>query len=134
MDVASYRSRSRNKKKGLDRLSELEHQVKQLMDRQSQQLLEGPAADAGPSQLKSSVGSTQLEDRTVEPPAAHYPVDDITEKTNSDLHMTTKNISFPVAVGYALTNQSRATHHGGQIRAGYALVGVEKSYAGIPYT
>ena len=66
-DVATYRSSSRNKKRGLDRLSELERQVKQLIDRQldsitqqraSQLLIEDPAVHACPSQLKSSVVST----------------------------------------------------------------------------
>ena len=90
-----------------------------------------PAVDAAPSQRKSSVGSTQLEDPAVEPPAAHYPVDDITEKTNCELHMSMKNISFPVAAGYALPNQPGATYHVGQILAGYARVGVVKVMPGF---
>ena len=48
------------------------------------------------------MGSTQLEHSELEPPAAHYPVDDITEKTDCELHMSMKNMSFKVAVGYAV--------------------------------
>ena len=45
------------------------------------------------------MGSTQLEaSAALEQPAAHYPVDDLTEKTDCELHMLMKNISFKVAV------------------------------------
>ena len=133
-DVAIYRSRSRSKKRGLDRLTELELQVKQQQEqldsltqqRESQLVLQDPAVDACPSQRKCSVGSTQLEDPAAEPSAAHYPVDDITEKTNCELHMPVKNTSCPVADGYTLPNQPGATFHSGQIPAGYARVGVTK--------
>ena len=60
-----------------------------------------------------------------EPPAAHYPVDDITEKTDCELHMSMKNISFKVAVGYALPNQPGESYHLGGIPPGYARVGVD---------
>ena len=62
----SYRSRSRNKKKESERLSELERVVKRQQEqldaisqqRAAQQQLEDPPADAAPSQRRSSVGST----------------------------------------------------------------------------
>ena len=58
---------------------------------------------------------------TLEQPAAHYPVDYITEKKDCELHMLMKNISFKVAVGYALPNQPGASYHLGQIPAGYVI-------------
>ena len=136
----NYRSRGRKKKKELDRLSELERQVQrqqQQIDsisqqRASQQLqLEDPQADAVPSQQKSSVGSTQLEASACEPPAARYPVDDVTEKTDCELHMSMRNISLKVAVGYALPNQPGASYHLGDIPAGYARVGVDEIVPGF---
>ena len=53
-------------------------------------------------------------------------MDDITEKTDCELHMSMKNMSFKVAVGYALPNQSGASYHLGGIPAGYARVGVDE--------
>ena len=92
--------------------------------------------NACPSQRKSSVGSTQLQDPAVdepvdEPSAARYPVDDITEKTNCELHAPMKNISFPVANGYALPHQLGSTFHFGEIPAGFARVGVTKVMSGM---
>ena len=145
-DVATYKSRSRSKKKEADRLSQLERQVhtweaqvkrqqEQLdsitQQRESRMVLEDPPVDVCPSQRKSSVGSTHLEYPAVDEPAAHYPVDDITEKTNCELHVPMKNISYPVAKGYALQHQPGATFHFGQIPAGYARVGVTKVMPGF---
>ena len=127
----SYRSRGRKKKKELDRLSKLERQVQwqqQQIDlisqqRASQQLqLEEPQADAAPSQQKSCM----VEASAFGPPAARYPVDDVMEKTSCELHMSMKNMSFKVAVGSALPNQSGASYHLGGIPAGYARVGVDE--------
>lgn len=88
-----------------------------------------------PSQLKSSVGSTVvLPDRDAlmdEAPMARYPVDDITEKKMCDLHRSIKNISFKVAVGFALPNEPGARLHGSQIPAGYARVGVVEVLKGF---
>ena len=58
-------------------------------------------------------------------------MDDITEKTNCQLHMPMKNISCPVADGYALPNQPGAIFHFGQIPAGFARVGVTKVRSGF---
>ena len=72
------------------------------------------------SQRKSSVASTaagatdddeaQLIDR--------FPVDNITEKTNCELHLKYRNISVPVARGYALPCGPEARWHGNEIPAG----------------
>ena len=76
------------------------------------------------------MGSTQLQDPAVdEPSTAHYPVDDITEKTNYELHAPMRNISYPVARGYALPHQPGATFHFGEVPAGFASVGVTKVMA-----
>jgi hypothetical protein len=104
--------------------------------RESQLRVEDPAGDACPSQRKSSVGSTQLQDPAVdepvaEPSAAHYPVDDITEKTNCELHAPMMNITYPVATGYALRHQPGETFHFGVIPPGFARVGVTKVMPGL---
>ena len=144
-DLGTYRSRIRSKKKALDRIAALEEKVEHLMQRgghdhqqanpagDADQQQADPVADAVPSQHKSNVGSTQLQledGPAVEPPVAHYPVDDITEKRNCELHMPMGNITFPVASGYALPIQPGATYHFGQIPASHAPVGVQKITSG----
>ena len=126
----SYRSRARKKKKGEERLAELEQKVQQLMElnqqklsqqQPSEQQLEDPQANADRSQLKSSVGSTQLE------VDAHYAVDDVTERTDCELHMPFVNISMKVAIGYVLPNGPEAD----EIPAGYARVYVDEILPGM---
>src|SRR4051794_31363591 len=89
----SYRRRSRKRKQDLDRLSELERKVQVLQQQQidstsrqrapGQQLcLADPQANVAPSQSRSSVGSSHLEGC-----GASYPVDYVTEKTDSELHV-----------------------------------------------
>jgi hypothetical protein len=51
-----------------------------------------------PSQRRSSVASIGAD----EAPMDRYPMDDVREKTNCELHQAMKNISMKVAVGYAL--------------------------------
>jgi hypothetical protein len=143
-DTATYRKHCRSKKREAQRFTALEcqmHDVKEQLalitqSRESQLRVEDRAVDVCPSQRKSSVGSTQLQDPAVdepvaEPSAAHYPVDDITEKTNCELHAPLKNSSFPVATGYALPHQPGATFHFGVIPAGFARVGVTKVMSGM---
>ena len=67
-----------------------------------------------------------VENSEFQPPAAHYPVDDITEKTDCELHMSMNNVSFKVAVGYALPNPAGASYHLGGIPPSYARVGVDE--------
>jgi hypothetical protein len=143
-DAATYRKHCRSKKREAERFTALErqmHDVKEQLalitqQRESQPRVEDHAVDVCPSQRKSSVGSTQLQDPAVdepvdEPSAARYPVDDITEKTNCELHAPMKNISFPVANGYALPHQLGSTFHFGEIPAGFARVGVTKVMSGF---
>ena len=61
---------------------------------------------------------------------ARYPVDDITERENCELHQSMKNISMKVAVGFALPSEPGACFHGYQIPAGYARVGVDEVMKG----
>ena len=129
-DAPNYRSRQRKKKEESDRLSALERKVQLQQERldsfSNQRQVECPEVEAAPSeQRKSSVGSTHVEHSEVEPSTAHYPVDDITEKTECELHMAMKNMSIKVAVGYALPNQPGASYHLGGIPSGYARVGVD---------
>ena len=77
---------------------------------------------------RSSVGSTGVpaDDALL----ARYPVDDIKEKTNCELHQKMKNISMKVAVDFALSNEPEGTIHGNPIPGGYARVGVDEVLAG----
>jgi hypothetical protein len=59
-----------------------------------------------------------------------YPVDDIREKKNYELHQSMKNISMKVTVGFALPCEPRVRWHGREIRASYARVGVEEVVPG----
>ena len=67
---------------------------------------------------RSSVGSARgdevLQDR--------YPVDDIMDNTNCELHFKLKNISMKVADAVAFANPPEATFHCNAIPAGYARV------------
>ena len=73
------------------------------------------------------MGSTRLQDPAVdEPSATHYPVDDITEKKNRELHAPMRNISYPGVNVYALPHQPGATFHFGEVPARFARVEVTK--------
>ena len=63
-----------------------------------------------------------------------YPVDDIMDNTNCDLHFKMKNISMKVAGTVAYTNPPEATFHYNLILAGYARVMVDEvvaQYSGL---
>ena len=63
-----------------------------------------------------------------------YPVDDIMENTNCELHFKMKNISMKVADAVAYTNPTEATFHCNPIPAGYARVMVDEvvdPYSGL---
>jgi hypothetical protein len=86
-----------------------------------------PALDLN-SQRRSSVASTEVpadeHDAWIvdDAPGPRYPVDDIREMTNCELHQPMKNMTFKVATGDALPCLPEALHHGNPIRAGYARV------------
>jgi hypothetical protein len=54
-----------------------------------------------------------------------YPVDDIRDKINYELHQALKNISMKLAVSYVSPCGPEEVWHGCEIRAGYARVGVD---------
>ena len=96
--------------------------TQQRGSQQLQQLANDPALDStAPSMPRSSVGSAP-DDAMLD----RYPVDDITENTNCELHVKMKNISMKVADTVAFTNTPEATFHCNPIPAGYARVLVDE--------
>ena len=95
-----------------------------------QQLADDPALDSTvPSMPRSSVGSAPG-DALLDT----YPVDDIIENTNCELHFKIKNISMKVANAVAFTNPPEATFHCNPIPTGYARVMVDEvvdQYSGL---
>src|SRR3954470_9809351 len=55
-----------------------------------------------------------------------YPMDDIMENTNCELHFRMKNISMKVEDAVAFTNPPKATFHCNPIPASYARVLVDE--------
>jgi hypothetical protein len=98
-------------------------ELKQHMGKQGTivQLQQDPGFD-NPSQPIRSVGSAGAHRH--DGPMNLYPVDDIIEKTNCELHQPMKNISLRVATGFALACEPGARRHGGEIEAGY--IGIER--------
>jgi hypothetical protein len=90
---------------------------------------EDPALDLN-SQQRSGVASTEVpadeHDAQIvdDAPGPRYPVDDVREMTNCELHQPMKNMTFKVASGDALPCLPEALYHGNPIRAGYARVSV----------
>jgi hypothetical protein len=78
---------------------------------QPQQQLEHASGDR--SQRRSSVASTKV--RADEAPMDRYPVDDISKKTNCEMHVPMKNISMKVVVGYVLPSGPEQRWHGREI-------------------
>jgi hypothetical protein len=137
----TYRSRGRKKKGDDDRLKKLEEivagQQKVLESITSQQgtdpykQLGDPALldSTGPgSHRKSSVASAELpaDDHDAMTEAARYPVDDITQQENCEMHVKFMNISVKVADGFALPCKAKGTYHYVPIPDGYAVVGVDE--------
>ena len=90
--------------------------------RGSQQLADDPPLDSVvPSMPRNSVGSAPG-DALLD----IYPVNDIMENTNCELHFKMKNISMKVADTLAFTNPPDATFHCNPIPAGYARVLVDE--------
>jgi hypothetical protein len=64
-------------------------------------------------------------------PGPRYPVDDVREMTNCELHQPMKNMTFKVASGDALPCLPEALHHGNPIQAGYARVSMDDIVLGF---
>jgi len=100
--------------------------MKKLMEAISQQRSSQPQEDPAAldnSQQRSSVASTADDHALIDDaPGPRYPVDDVREMKECELHQPMKNMSFKVAVGTALPCLPGALHHGNPIPAGYARV------------
>lgn len=123
----------------LQRLEETFRMLEEQIDVLSQQGTgpsqwwdEDPAFNATgpPSQRKSSVASTELpaDDDAVMLAAPRYPVDDITESENCELHGKLGNLSIKVAIGFALPSGPRTTS---PVPDGYAVVRVDEVMKGF---
>ena len=144
-DPYCYRSRKRKTDRDADlmakfasELHELKQTVHELVKEKS---AAGPhedhEADRGSQQRRSSVASTDappganapmIEIRAPEP---HYPVDDVKEMKECDLHYPVGNVSTKVASGSALPCIPGALHHNNPIAYGYARVTVEDIVQGF---
>jgi hypothetical protein len=133
-DPYGYKSRKRKKDQEADRIGKVEHELadmKRMMHQLSQgggsRLQEDPALDLN-SQRRSSVASTEVLDdehdaRIIDDaPGPRYPMDDVREMKNCELHHPMKKMTFKVASGDALPCLPEALHHGNLIPAGYAHV------------
>ena len=127
---------------GADRLRNIEEELKLQKEQiaalsqqgtsgQSQRHMVEAACDGtgGPSNRKSSVASTELQDGdddalTVAP--LRYPMDDITESTPCELHVKVFNLSMKEAVGYAVPIGPKPTYHFSPVPHGYPIVGVDE--------
>jgi hypothetical protein len=94
--------------------------IHQLSQGGGYQLQEDPALDLN-SQRRSSVASTEVpadeHDAQIIDDAlgSRYPVDDVREMTNCELHQPMMNMTFKVASGDALPCLPEALHHGNPI-------------------
>jgi hypothetical protein len=80
----------------------------------------------------TEVTADEHDARTIDDaPGPRYPVDDVREMTNCELHQPMKNMSFKVAIGNALTCLPEALHHGNPVPAGYARVSVDDIVLGF---
>ena len=138
-DPYCYRSRKRKTDRDADlmtkfasELHELKQTVHELVKEKS---AAGPhedhEADRGSQQRRSSVASTDAPPGASAPmieiraPEPHYPVDDVKEMKECDLHYPVGNVSTKVASGSALPCTPGALHHNNPIAYGYARVMVE---------
>ena len=90
--------------------------VEELCQQSSSRPQEDPALDIN-SQRRSSVASTEVpvdENALIDdaPAPPRYPVDDVRESTDCELHQPMKNMSLKVAIGSALRCLPEALHLG----------------------
>jgi hypothetical protein len=64
-------------------------------------------------------------------PGPRYPVDDVREMKNCELHQPMKNMPFKVAIGNSLPCLPEALHHGNPIPTGHARVSVDDIVLGF---
>ena len=87
-------------------LARIDSQQEQIDELRGVVRLQDPALDitAGPSQLKSSVGDSEVtadDARRMIEGGPGFPVDGIKDSISCELHQKMKNISMKVADGYA---------------------------------
>nr|XP_051229090.1 uncharacterized protein LOC127346885 [Lolium perenne] len=127
--------RQGRKESTADQVQRIEETLRMLEEQINvQRRDEDPAFNATgpPSERKSSVASTELpaDDDAVMLAAPRYPVDDITESENCELHGKLRNISIKVAVGFALPSGPRTTS---PVPDGYAVVRVDEVMKGFEH-
>ena len=129
-EKAAAADRLRNVEEALKRQQDQIDRLSQQGTGQSQRhILEAAFDGSGPSNRKSSVASTQLQDGgdnalTTAPPK-RYPVDDITESTPCELKVQVMNVRVTVAVGMAVPIAPNPTWHCSPVPQGYAVVAVD---------
>ncbi|KAK1617525.1 hypothetical protein QYE76_023042 [Lolium multiflorum] len=146
-DLYSYRSHKRKKGRDADRVGRLESElfevkqiVHELVKERSTWLHEDRGANVGSQQRRSSVASTEapaganapllpaganapmIDITALEP---RYPMDDVQEMKECELHYPMGNISMKVVIGSALPCTPGALHHNNPFPDGYARVTVE---------
>jgi hypothetical protein len=142
-DLYGYKSRNRKKDRETDRIGKVERELAD-MKRMMHELRQGgssrPQEDPGldiNSQWRSSVDSTEVladehDARMIDDaPGPHYPMDDVREMKNCELHQPMKNMTFKVAINNALPCLPEALHHGNPIWASYARVSVHDIVPGF---
>ena len=138
-DRYGYRSRKRKKDREADQFASIQRELAGLKQQMAEVLQRGSsssrpqedpvALDVISQRVRSSVTSTEvlaeenaLTDDAPAPP--RYPVDDVREVTDCELHEPLKNMSIKVASDTALPCGPETVHHGRPIPAGYARVTV----------
>ena len=147
-DPYGYRSRKRKMDREADvvarlasKMDEMKKTVNVLVQERdaARTQHEDHPADLGSQQRRSSVASTEALPATANAPAIditapeppRYPVDDVKEMKECDLHYPMGNISMKVAIGSALPCLPGALYHNNPIQDGYARVTVEDIVQGF---
>src|SRR4051812_9278762 len=138
--IDTYRSRARKRREEAEHVRQLQETVQRherILESITSQGGTGPYREldivlldaTGPgSNWKSSVASTDLPEDGHEAmtEGARYPVDDITQQENCEMHVECRKLSLKVVAGYALPCRKNGTYHCVPIPAGYAIVTVDE--------
>ena len=144
-DIDTYRSRARAKQRRDEEVGDWSRQLLARLDNQQRQIDElklsrgdhsaDPALDTTVvlTERRSSVADSELPagDARVIDGGPGYPVDGIMEQIPCELHQKMKNLSMPVALGYALPCPPGTKWHTREIPDGYTKVGVDQILTGF---